>query len=517
MRLLKFQGGIHPKGHKEATCSRPIEVLPLPEFLYLPVQQHIGAAAEPQVQVGEQVLKGQLLAHSQGAISAPIHSPASGIVNSIEDLPAPHPSGLPVKTIVIKTDDKDEWVSTSAPIDPFKLSPAEIALRVGAAGIVGLGGATFPSAVKLNLRDKHNIHTLVMNGAECEPYLTCDDRLMQERAEQVVDGVRIMQAALGASKVVIAIESNKQLALDIMRGATAAFSDIEIVKVPTRYPMGSEKHLIMAVTGKEVPAKSLSADIGMIVHNVGTAFAIHKTIRYGLPLLSRIVTISGGAVKEPRNLEVPLGTLVDDVIAYCGGLTEQPGRLLMGGPMMGQILPHTNVPIVKGTSGILALTTKEVADDTVMPCIRCGSCVSACPCGLVPLEMAKRANKGDFDGAVSYGLMDCIACGSCAFVCPSHIPLVQYFNFAKGSLAEKQQADKKASETRRLSELRNARIEAEKMKKAEEAARRKADKAARDKAAAAKKLDTESKQKEVASEQENASSKERKVKEEAAV
>lgn len=485
MRLLKFQGGIHPKGHKEATCAKPIEAFPLPEYLYLPVQQHIGAAAEPEVQVGQRVLKGQLLAHSQGAVSAPIHSPASGVVSSIEDLPAPHPSGLPVKTIVIKTDGKDEWVSTSAPIDPFKLSAAEIALRVGAAGIVGLGGATFPSAVKLNLRDKHTIHTLVMNGAECEPYLTCDDRLMQEHAAQIVDGVRIMQMALGATKVIIAIESNKKTALTIMQEAAAEFDDVEIVKVPTRYPMGSEKHLIKAVTGKEVPARSLSADIGMIVHNVGTAFAIHKTIRYGLPLLSRIVTISGGAVKEPKNLEVPLGTRVADVIEYCGGLTEQPARLLMGGPMMGQTLPHTNVPIVKGTSGILALTAKEVADDAIMPCIRCGSCVSACPCGLIPLEMAKRANKGDFNGAIDYGLMDCIACGSCAFVCPSHIPLVQYFNFAKGSLAEKQQADKKASETRRLSELRNARLEREKKQKEEAAARRKAEKEARDKAKAA--------------------------------
>jgi electron transport complex protein RnfC len=486
MRLLKFKGGIHPKGHKEATCSRSIEAFPLPEYLYLPVQQHIGAAAEPEVQVGQRVLKGQLLAHSQGAISAPIHSPASGIVSSIEDLPAPHPSGLPVKTIVIKTDDKDEWVSTSAPIDPFKLSAEEIALRVGAAGIVGLGGATFPSAVKLNLRDKHTIHTLVMNGAECEPYLTCDDRLMQERASQIIDGVRIMQTALGASKVIIAIESNKKTALDIMQEAAVEFADVEIVKVPTRYPMGSEKHLIKAVTGKEVPARALSADLGMIVHNVGTAFAIHKTIRYGVPLLSRIVTISGGAIKEPRNLDVPLGTRVADVLEYCGGLIEQPARLLTGGPMMGQTLPHTNVPIVKGTSGILALTAKEVADDNITPCIRCGSCVTACPCGLVPLEMAKRANKGDFDGAIDYGLMDCISCGSCAFVCPSHIPLVQYFNFAKGSLKEKQQADKKASETRRLSELRTARLDLEKKLKEEAAARRKAERAAKKKAAEAK-------------------------------
>jgi len=486
---LKFHGGIHPKGNKEATCGKPIEVFPLPEYLYLPVQQHIGAAAEPEVAVGQRVLKGQLLAHSQGAVSAPIHSPTSGIVERIENLPAPHPSGLPVKTIVIKTDGKDEWVSTSAPIDPFKLSAADIALRVGAAGIVGLGGATFPSAVKLNLRDKHAIHTLVMNGAECEPYLTCDDRLMQERAEQVIDGTRIMQMALGAGKIIIAIESNKKDALNLMRDAAAKFSDIEITKVPTRYPMGSEKHLIKAVTGKEVPAKSLSADIGMIVHNVGTAYAVHKSVRFGLPLLSRIVTVSGGAIREPKNLEVPLGTRVADVIDYCGGFSQQPSRLLVGGPMMGQVLPHIQVPIVKGSSGILALSGNEVSDNVVSPCIRCGSCVSACPCGLLPLEMAKRANKGDFNGAVAYGLMDCIACGSCAFVCPSHIPLVQYFNFAKGSLLEKQQADKKTAETRRLSEMRNQRLEREKRAKEEEAARRKAEREAKKAAQSSKPLE----------------------------
>ena len=479
MALFKFKGGVHPDTHKEATCSLQIEKLPLPEYLYLPVQQHIGAAAVPEVSVGDRVLKGQLLAHSQGAVSAPIHSPASGYVSSIEDLPAPHPSGLPVKTIVIKTDDKDDAVSTNVAIDPFQLKSSEIAMRVGSAGIVGLGGAAFPSAVKLNLGDKHRIHTLLMNGAECEPYLTCDDRLMQERGNDVLDGIRIMQHALGAAKIIIAIESNKSSAIDIMQKASKHYGDIEIVKVPTRYPMGSEKHLIKTVTGKEVPARALSADIGIVMHNVGTAYAVHKTIRYGTPLLSRIVTISGGALKQPRNLEVPLGTLVSEVIDFCGGFTEQPARLLMGGPMMGQTMPHTNVPIVKGSSGILALTKKEVTKDAVMPCIRCGSCVGACPCGLLPLEMANRSNKGDFDGAISYGLMDCILCGSCAYVCPSNIPLVQYFNFAKGSLVEKQQADKKAGETKRLSELRSERLEKEKRRKEEEAARRKAEKAAK--------------------------------------
>ena len=478
MRLFKFRGGVHPDGHKEATACKVIETLPIPEYLYVPVQQHIGAPAKPEVSVGDNVLKGQLLAHSQGAVSAPVHAPTSGIVHAIENHTAPHPSGLPVKTIVIKSDGQDRWINTVTPIDPFQLSAEETAIRVGAAGVVGLGGATFPSAVKLNLRDRYSIHTLVINGAECEPYLTCDDRLMRERGEHIIDGIRIIQNALGASNVVVVIEDNKKFALAEMESAATDFADIMITKVPTRYPMGSEKHLILAVTGKEVPARALSADIGIIVHNVGTAYAVQRAVRYGRPLVSRVVTVSGDAVHEPRNVEVLLGTQVSELIAYCGGYKEPPSRLLMGGPMMGQTLPHEEVPIVKGTSGIVALSKQQVAEQLARPCIRCASCVSACPCGLLPLELAARSKKGDFSGAMDYGLMDCVACGSCAYVCPSNIPLVQYFNYAKGELANKQRNQNKAAETKRLAEQRIARLEREKQAKAEAAAKRKAKKAA---------------------------------------
>ncbi|WP_455222663.1 electron transport complex subunit RsxC [Kaarinaea lacus] len=492
MRLFKFRGGVHPEGHKEATACKVIETLPIPEFLYVPVQQHIGAPAEPEVSVGDRVLKGQLLAHSQGAVSAPVHAPTSGFVYAIELHTAPHPSGLPVKTIVIQSDGEDRWMNTVAPIDPFQLSADEIALRVGAAGVVGMGGATFPSAVKLNLRSRYSIHTLVINGAECEPYLTCDDRLMRERSEQIIDGIRIVQKALGASKVIVVIEDNKNIAVAEMKAAAAEFTDISIAKVPTRYPMGSEKHLIQAVTGKEVPARALSADIGMIVHNVGTAYAVHRAVRYGLPLVSRVVTVSGDAINEPRNVEVLLGTRVSELIAYCGGYKEAPARLLMGGPMMGQTIPHEDVPIVKGTGGIVALTQQQVAEQLARPCIRCASCVTACPCGLLPLELAARSKKGDFEGAVDFGLMDCVACGSCAYVCPSNIPLVQYFNFAKGKLAHKQRAQQKTAENKRLAEQRIARLEREKAAKAKAAAERKAKKAAQ---LAAKKAAQEAKEK----------------------
>jgi electron transport complex protein RnfC len=502
MRLFNFRGGVHPDGHKQATSCKAIETLPLPKYLYVPVQQHIGAPAEPEVDTGDTILKGQLLAHSQGAVSAPIHAPTSGVVCAIENHTAPHPSGLPVKTIVIETDGEDRWENSVTPIDPFQLSAEEIALRVGAAGVVGMGGATFPSAVKLNLRNRYSIHTLVINGAECEPYLTCDDRLMRERSEAIIDGIRIIQKALGATKVIVAIEDNKAEALAQMKAAADAYNDVNIAKVPTRYPMGSEKHLIQAVTGKEVPARALSADIGMIVHNVGTAYAVNRSVRYSRPLVSRIVTISGGAVKEPRNLEVLLGTRVSELIKYCGGYREAPGRLLMGGPMMGQTIPHEEVPIVKGTGGIVALTKEEVFEQLSRPCIRCASCVTACPCGLLPLEMAARSKKGDFEGALDYGLMDCVACGSCSYVCPSNIPLVQYFNYAKGELANKQRAQHKATETKRLAEIRIERLEKEKKAKAEaaaaRAAKRAADKAAKEKAAKEKEAEEKSTQEDTA-------------------
>lgn len=474
MKLFRFRGGVHPEGHKLATGSRPIEVLPMPGRLYLPVQQHIGAPAEPAVKPGYHVLKGRLLAHGQGAISAPIHAPTSGTIVDIVDHTAPHPSGLTVRTIILEADGKDEWMETETGINPFVMNPQDIAVRVGAAGIVGLGGATFPSAVKLKLGDTQPIKTLVINGGECEPYLTCDDRLMQERAQEVIDGIRIMMHSLNTARALIAIEDNKPDAIEAMKVAANLFQHVKVVPVPSLYPMGSEKQMIHALTGLEIPAGKRSADIGVLMHNVGTAYAVHNTIRRGRPLLSRIVTVGGGAVREPRNLEVPLGTLVSELFDYCGGFTETPERILMGGPMMGQVMPHTNVPVIKGTSGVIALTGKEITQQQIMPCIRCGSCAQVCPCGLLPMELATRSNKGQFEGAVDYGLMDCISCGSCSYICPSHIPLVHYFNYAKGVIAEQNRDKQKATETRELARLRTQRLEREAEAKALAAEARKA-------------------------------------------
>ena len=445
-KLFKIRGGVHPDANKHATYDKSITELPIPELLRIPLLQHIGSPAEPIVKRGTQVLKGQLLARAQGPISAPVHAPTSGKVVKIGKYQAPHPSGLPVLTITLKTDGEDKWIDTDIPTDPFSLEPAEIARKVADAGIVGMGGATFPSAVKLGLRDRFKLEKLILNGAECEPYLTCDDRLMQEYTNDVIDGIRIMMYALEVKEAIIAIENNKPQAISSMKTAAKDFPEISVVAVPVQYPMGSEKHLVQTLIGKETPARALTAELGVVVHNVATAYAVHQALRESKPLISRIVTVAGGAINNPGNYHALIGTPVSHLIEHAGGLKEDAAQLLLGGPMMGQPLPGTNVPIIKGSGGILAFTQKEVAMKQPSPCIRCASCVNVCPCGLLPLEMAVRAKAGDLEGAADYGLADCISCGSCSYVCPSSIPLVQYFNFAKGALAKKQQSQKKQEE-----------------------------------------------------------------------
>lgn len=475
---LLFRGGVHPETHKQATRDLPIRRMDLPSHLYLPVQQHIGQAASPLVKPGDRVLKGQMVAAGNGAVSASVHAPTSGRIAAVEPHPAPHPSGLPVKSIVIEVDGEDLWLDEPQPEHALALTPEEIARRVAQAGVVGMGGATFPAAIKLNMGASHALHTLIINGSECEPYLSCDDRLMRERSDEVLDGVRIMAHALRVRHTIIAVEDNKPEALAALRDGVLAMDPIEVREVPTLYPMGSEKHMIRTVTGREIPAGRLAADIGLIVHNVGTAWAVHRAVRMGRPLISRIVTVGGGALNAPANLEVPLGALVEDVIASAGGLREAPARVLMGGPMMGQAMPHTRVPVIKGSNGIIALTVGELKTEDTMPCIRCSRCVAACPCGLMPMEMAARIRRDDMSGAMERGLMDCVSCGSCSYVCPSHIPLVQYFQHARGVMARRKDDERRQDEIRALAAQRQAREEAEARAKAEANARRKAEREA---------------------------------------
>ena len=320
MRVFSVKGGVRLPGRKQRSQHQAITSLPTPERLFIPLKQHIGSPAEPVVRVGEQVSKGQLIARAQGPMSAPLHAPTSGKVLAIGDLQAPHPSGLDMATITLAADGEERWAEVIPPIDPLSLDADALAERIAAAGIVGMGGATFPAAVKLRLRARHSIRVLIINGAECEPYLTCDDRLMQERADAIVDGVRVMLRALeppGGDQQIgayIAIERNKQAALMAMTAAASPYPELATVGVPTRYPMGSEKHLVRALSGREVPARALAAEIGVLVHNVGTAYAVHRALRFGRPLISRVVTVSGEAVQNPQNLEVLIGTLVAFIV-----------------------------------------------------------------------------------------------------------------------------------------------------------------------------------------------------------
>lgn len=467
MKLFNLRGGVHPDSQKDSTADRPISThLPLPEYLNIPLNQHAGADAHPIVKVGDLVFKGQLIAVAGGEISARLHAPSSGKVKAIGNIQAPHPSGLLAPGITIELDGEDSWgeldvSSNHHKIDPFALEPEELDHRVSDAGIVGLGGALFPAIFKLRLARKKAINTLIINGSECEPYLTADDRLMRERAAEIVDGARLMRHIARATNIVIGIEENKPQAIAALRFAAELVGAIEVVALPAVYPMGSAEQLIKAVTGNEVPANARSADLGVLVHNVGTAFAVHEALRYSKPLISRIVTVGGACVARPQNVEALIGTPAHHLIKLCGGLKSEPARIVMGGPMMGQLMPSFDIPVIKGASGILALDKHEVRNHTSEPCIRCARCVEACPMGLVPLEMAAHSKKDDFDGAVNYGLDDCILCGSCAYVCPSHIPLVQYFRYARAELDHRWQSESKNELTKTLMESRSARLEKE--------------------------------------------------------
>ncbi|MCP4934913.1 MAG: electron transport complex subunit RsxC [bacterium] len=481
MKLFNVPGGVHPKDHKELSADRAIQAVPMPVELSLPMHQHIGIAAKPMVQVGELVTKGQLIgmctrgAASNNGITAPVHAPTSGRITNIAMQRSPHPSGLPEMMVTLEPDGADAWGELPAALDPASSSVSELVERIHRSGIVGMGGAMFPTAAKLDARNNVDLLSLIINGAECEPYLTADDRLMRERARNIVDGISILQRILNVPNVIIAIEDRRVQAADAMSDATGAHKGMSVVLVPTLYPMGSEKHLIKVLTGEEVPSGALPSALGLVVNNVGTAYAIHEAVRYGQPLVSRIVTVSGGAIKHPGNYHVLLGTKVSHLVETCGGFSQPPEQMLIGGPMMGLSFSDLEVPITKGTNGILALTKSEVKPGTHRPCIRCGACIPACPSSLEPQDLFVLVRNEKIEPALDAGLADCILCGACSYVCPSHIPLVQFFNYGKGQALEMRNEVMRAARLKRLSDERLVRSEEKaRQKKAKQDARKKA-------------------------------------------
>lgn len=449
-QLWQFHGGIHIPDQKALSASGAVEPMPCPRTLILPLQQHIGAPANPIVKVGDRVLKGQLIAEPRGYVCAPVHASSSGTVIAIDDRPVPHPSGLSAPCVVIETDGEETWAELPEPLADYQsLDPAVLRERIRLCGVVGMGGASFPTSVKLNPGKDRPIHTLVVNGAECEPYITCDDLLMRERSGDVLQGIRILLHLLGARQCLIGIEDNKPEAIASMRLARAE-SDIkdrvEVVVIPTLYPSGGEKQLIKVLTGREVPSHGIPAQIGIVCQNVGTTAAVADAVLRGKPLIERYVTVTGRAVARPGNLLVRVGTPAADLIAQRGGLRQgQLRKLVCGGPMMGFQIDNQAIPITKGTNCLLALTHGESPDPgPALACIRCGRCADACPASLLPQQLYWYARAKDLDRVQDYNLFDCIECGCCAHVCPSHIPLVQYYRYAKTESWAREQDKKKA-------------------------------------------------------------------------
>ena len=493
IQLFDFDGGIHPPENKHQSNHRPIRKAPLPDELVLPLHQHIGAPSKPVVSTGDTVLKGQIIAEPEGFVSAPLHAPTSGIVKALELRQVPHASGLSELCIVIEPDGKDTWIERQSLRSELGLSDAdalpadEVVERIRNCGIAGLGGAGFPTAVKLHTGD-HNIDTLILNGAECEPYITADDMLMREHATEVIRGAVILQGVLTAQRCLIGVEDNKPEAIEALNRAVSdnpEANGVLVVTIPTKYPSGGEKQLIQILTGKEVPSGGIPASLGIVCQNVATAAAIADAVDHGLPLISRITTVTGDAVRDKGNWEVLFGTPVSHLLNLSGYRAQKRERVVMGGPMMGFALPTTELPVVKTTNCLLAPTEKELpTNNMAMACIRCGMCADACPADLLPQQLYWFSKAQELDKAEQHNLFDCIECGACSYVCPSEIPLVQYYRHSKGAIREERAAAEKAEHARIRYE---ARIERQEREKAEKEAKRKARAEATAKAQDAKK------------------------------
>ena len=472
-KIWPLTGGVHPPENKHQSTDRPIAPVPLPKVLILSLSQHAGTPAEPVVAVGEKVLKGQLIARASGLISTALHAPSSGVISAIESRPIPHPSGLSGPCIVLTTDGADQWCELTTIDDYRQLSPEILVARVRDAGISGLGGAGFPTAIKLSLGLP--IQTLILNGTECEPYITADDMLMRERAEAIIAGAEILQYIVGASECLIGIEDNKPEAIAAMQVALAnstSADKMEIVVFPTIYPSGGEKQLIQILTGQEVPSGKLPADLGMVVQNVGTAVAVKEAIIDGKPLISRITTLTGAALQTPHNVETLIGTPAHHLLHQAGLQESELSMLVFGGPMMGFSVERLDIPVTKTSNCLIAATLAEFPDaPDPLACIRCGYCAQACPSSLLPQQLYWHARVENYEQLLHHNLFDCIECGACAFVCPSAIPLVQYYRASKAAIRTQEAKHVKSELSKARYENRLARLARE---NAEKEAKRKA-------------------------------------------
>lgn len=480
--LHPMPGGIQLPADKSA-AAQPIRPGPVSERLLLPLLLPNGTRLEPRVEPGRHVLKGELIAAADEPLATPQHAPTSGRISAPLDHPLPHPSGLSGACLALEPDGEDCWGARLPALTDWLEQPvAALLQRIHEAGIAGLGGAGFPTAVKAAVQGAGETEMLLLNGAECEPCICADDGLMQARAADIVTGAQILARLTAARYCLVAIEADKPAALAAMTAAAEAWQGngqgvpIEVVAVPAIYPIGGERQLIHALTGLEVPSSGLPSDLGIICQNVGTAAAVQRAVEAGEPLTRRITTVTGSAVLEPTNLDVLLGTPFADLLQACGLVPERMARLIMGGPMMGFAVADPRVPVIKTSNCILAAGADQLQDNAPeQPCIRCGDCADVCPVQLLPQQLYWHARAGDLDAAQQYDLTDCIECGACAWACPSHIPLVQYYRAAKGELAAQAVEQERAEQARRRFEQRQARLAAEaEAREAERRARMKA-------------------------------------------
>ncbi len=437
---LTFKGGIHPPEFKHLTENKELTPARRPRQVVIPLSQHIGAPAKAVVAKGDTLKAGQLIGEAGGFVSAPVHSPVAGVVKKVAD--HPHAMGGDKPAVIIEPAElaegsAEEWELLEPIRDLERVEPQKLVERIREAGIVGMGGATFPTSVKLVPPKGFSFDHVILNGAECEPFLTCDHRLMLERGEKIVRGLEILLKITGARVGVIAVEANKPDAVAHLKELTKRSARISVVVCKVKYPQGAEKQLIKAVTGREVPVGGLPFHVNVVVQNVGTAYAVAEAVLDGKPLVERAVTLTGPIVEEPRNLWVKLGTPVGELLEQCGGLSGRAARFIMGGPMMGLAQHRFDLPVAKGTSGLLFLPPPHPEDFVEGPCIRCGKCVDICPMDLVPCDAALYSRAGDLDEAERYGAADCIECGSCSFVCPAKRHLVQSIKLLKPAILKR--------------------------------------------------------------------------------